>query len=146
MEVLYLSLYYPVWENQRITKQLTQLCFIFQYSGKWNFLQKLLEEASTPEEFERIYIDEYGARDFFGNFLGKTERRFLIRRFDKHTDQGKERRYITKKVYRRGYDDKGTLRPTHKPKLPGGEKIEKIDKRDKVQHPLVGEKIRPGRI
>lgn len=125
-----------VWENDSMMRHLGQMCFKYKYEGKWKILQDYLEKITNFQEFEKKYIEDFGPHDYYGNFL-PSRQRWKKTRLEKIQEVGLDRDRVKKKVYRRGYDDKGTLRPPHRPNLPGGEKVEREDRRQKIIHPLL---------
>jgi hypothetical protein len=109
------------------------------YEGEWANVQFFLEyEGLTAPKFEELYIERYGAHAFYGNFLRETLRNS---RSIKVTDRNAvDTRPVKKKQFRRGYNDKGSLRLPHEfhGERPSAE--ERIDRRNNVAHPLLKEK------
>lgn len=134
--VLSLLLDFELWENDTQVRSLGQMCFFYKYEGKWRIVQSFLEETTNFQEFEKKYKDVFGPHDFYGNFL-PSRKRWKKTEQKKLTETGIDKHKVKQKVYRRGYDDKGTLRPFHKPILPGGESEEREDRRQRIKHPLL---------
>jgi hypothetical protein len=133
-EVIFLSLYLPVWKSDRIIEHIAQLAFRYYYSGEWRIVQELLENYNTPARFVEIYLLHRSTDEFFGNFLPSCDR--YLRYFSGLRGVQQVGPY-KRKVRRRGYNDKGTLRPKHQqgrnlPGLPS----EKEDRRKYILHPL----------
>lgn len=135
--LIYISLYFPVWESEKLIRTISQKCFAQNYNGEWKTVQDFLEiEFKTPKDFETKYCSEKGPHDFFGNFLPKAERNI---RAIKITDLTKKNRTkVVYPIFHRGYKDKGSLR------LPSDSHgirpyKEKEDRRPLVFHPLVRE-------
>lgn len=136
LQLIYISTYFPVWETDRLISSIAQKAFRQKYNGKWKTVQDFLEtELQTPKHFEEKYLTLRGPHDFFGPFLeGASREIFLVKITDMTvTYKGP----VTYPVYRRGYKDKGTLRPKHKSfrNLPGED--EREDRRNRITHPLL---------
>jgi hypothetical protein len=98
-------------------------------------LQVLLEQEPNIDVLEKSLAEMVHERTFFGNY------RRLLRLMQYTVRYLPDRQYgkVKRKVRRRGYDDKGQLRS-----LPPGiilgkpePEIPKIDRRDRVRHPLL---------
>lgn len=137
--LIYLSTYFPYWSTDKLIDSIRQKCFYQNYEGKWEIVQEFLElDLQTPEQFEKEYISRKGAFDFFGNFLRESYRLSLILKIRDLSKPSKHK--VKKPVYRRGYKDKGSLRLPHENH---GDRpissIERVDRRQKVMHPLLRE-------
>ena len=125
------------WKTDSAIRHLGNLAFKYKYEGEWGILQRFLEETTNTQEFESLMLEiKYNKNDIYGNFK-KSQDRWRKTRLEKVPSVGLDKDKTVKKVFRRGYDDKGTLRPSHKPPLPGGEAIERIDRRKNINHPLL---------
>lgn len=136
--LVYISLYFPYWETEKLTKQLAQNAYAKNYQGGWSDVQEFLEyEGQTPEQFEAKYIERFGARDFYGNFLKKAER--ISRTIKVRDRNAKDTRPVSKPQFRRGYNDKGTLRLPHEyhGERPYRDNTDRVDRRSQVAHPLL---------
>lgn len=105
-----------------------------RYSGGWQQVQDFLEQVNNLRQFEEWYSRWMSDEDFFGNFLPDCER-ILRRESERFLEENRHSRKPPKrKVYRRGYLDKGSLRPYHQRgrSLPDPNPGE--DRRDKVKY------------
>lgn len=136
LQLLYISTYFPYWETDSLISSISEKAFRQNYNGRWQTVQDFLEtELQTPKQFEEKYVLLRGPFDFFGPFLeGVSREIFLVKMTDMTvTYKGP----VVYPIYRRGYKDKGTLRPLHKSfrNLPG-EDI-RVDRRNRITHPLL---------
>jgi len=135
---IYIALHYEYWETEDLIRSIGQKAYLQNYNGKWKTVQEFLEsEFQTPKDFEDKFISVFGPHDFFGNFLPAVEKQY---RLLKVTDLTKEK---TGKVnypqFHRGYKDKGSLRLPHE--YHGDRPVgpERLDRRQNIKHPLLGE-------
>lgn len=140
LSLIYLMTYFRFWETESIIKAIAQNAYAKNYEGEWSNVQEFLEYKDlTTEQFEAYYIQRYGAHDFFGNFLKRSVR---ISRTLKFNDRNKkDTRPVRKPQFRRGYNDKGTLRLPHEyhGERPYSDNTNRIDRRKQVAHPLLSE-------
>lgn len=115
---------------------LAQKAYLGNYEGEWKTVQFILEQyPQTPKEFLGYFLQNHSPEDFFGNLV-KTSRR-LIRGIG---SKARDPLGVVRKTQRhRGYRDKGTLRPAHRPAVEPPLAIERIDRRSKIGHPLIQE-------
>lgn len=133
--VIFLSLHIPRYESDRVIEHIAQLAYRYRYAGEWHRVQGFLESYDTPEVFITEYLSGKSLDDFFGNFLRMCDRyiRYHRRSYRDIQQKGPVRRPNRK----RGYSDKGTLRPNHQRgrSLPDPRPLPE-DRRSKVNHPL----------
>lgn len=104
------------WQTERIIRHLSFLCYRNNYQGEWSNVQELLEtKIHLPREFFEAYKRKHGEDEFFGNLLKEA---YLILKSRVITKRNyysviEDTRRIKRKIRRRGYDDKGTLRLSH---------------------------------
>lgn len=124
------------WITDNIHRQIAQKAYIGNYEGEWKTVQEILEQyPQTPKEFFECWIHTgHSAEEFFGNLVRRSRRLARGVGLKKRDPHGP----IVYPQYHRGYRDKGTLRPSHRPAvLPAGPEGEKIDKRKDIGHPLL---------
>lgn len=138
---IFLSLFLPYWKTQEIFVRLANLGYQHRYDGSWEVVQTVLENEILAEtsldsdNVEKLMLGIMSEDDFFGNFLRECER-FL--KLNRYTFRDPERyRRPKRKIRRRGYLDKGTLRPYHQRGRNLPDPHPGIDRRSKVQHPLL---------
>lgn len=127
------------WFTDDITRRIAQKAYASNYEGGWETVQEVLElNPQTPEQFYEWFLLSRSPEEFFGNLRKRARRLLKLLRFKKRDPHGPVR-----KVNRpRGYRDKGTLRPPHRPPVvPPGEGP-KSDRRHLVGHPLLYDKER----
>lgn len=109
--VIFLSSFISLWRIDEIRTRLSESCYFHHYEGGWNEVQELLEQRPTPSAVLEKLLELMSEDDFFGNFLKDCER-FLRRERRGYrplvSDNVKRPR---RKIRRRGYQDKGSLRP-----------------------------------
>jgi len=132
--VILLSSYLQPWQTDRIIEHIAQLAYRYKYQGEWVRIQELLESEHTPEGILSKYSQHRHVDEIFGNFLPACNRyiKWFNRAFRVPT-----RRPVRRKVRKRGYDDKGTLRPNHQKgrNLPDPSPPPE-DRRHLIRHPL----------
>lgn len=109
--IIFLGLYLQPWETWEIIDRIRNSAYFQRYSGEWKQVQDLLEQVTDFETFEENIWNSETEDSFFGNFLRECER-FLKKNSYLRKEEPIKRR-PKKKVYRRGYQDKGSLRPFH---------------------------------
>jgi hypothetical protein len=124
------------WITERIHRKIAQKAYASNYEGVWTTVQQMLElYPKTPEQFYEYFLRFYSPEDFFGNLKRGAKRLSRIVRSykrDPHTTRKKTKRT-------RGYRDKGTYVPPHRPRVEPPEKDLLPDRRKKVGHPLIHE-------
>lgn len=120
-----------VWQTDQEVKFFASLCYKFNYNGKWGTFQEILERTTNFEEFEVVAREKLGDFTYFGNLLPLV--RLYMRTVQVRKDSKKR---VRKPQRKRGYDDKGTLRPSHQ-RGRNFSQPEKEDRRDYVKHPLL---------
>jgi hypothetical protein len=130
------------WQTDREVKFFANQCYKYEYNGKWSTLQEILERSSNFEEFKQVTIDLLGNSTFYGNLeplMERYQKTVIYKRFDQ------QRGLVRRPRRRRGYNDKGSLRPKWKRGRnlpdPGPERE---DRRNKVKHPLLNEQFHGG--
>jgi len=131
---IFLSLYIPVWTSDRLIDHIAQQAYRYNYSGTWKTVQALLESYHTPASFLSTYLESHTEDEFFGNFLLSCNR--YIRWNKRALREMKQRGIIRRKVRKRGYDDKGSLRPEHQKGRNLPSPFQKEDRRSLNNHPL----------
>lgn len=134
----YLSTYFEYWETDKLVGNIGQKAYKHNYNGEWRIVQDFLEtKLQTPKQFEDKYLSIFGPHDFFGNFLPKAVR--YLQRIKVINLTKPDTRPVTKRVYRRGYNDKGSRRLPHEFHGDPPQKKEKEDRRKHISHPLLEE-------
>lgn len=121
------------WITDEIHRILANKAYVSNYEGEWETVQTILEQyPKTPKEFYDIFLRFHSPEDFFGNLVVRARRLSFgigtIRR-DPHGPISRPQRH-------RGYRDKGTLRPSHRPTVVPPSKEERIDRRQNLGHPI----------
>jgi len=126
------------WLTDEIHRLLANKAYAANYEGEWAVVQELLETyTKTPKEFYAEFLRFHSPEEFFGNLV-RTANRL------KHGIGSKARDphgLVRKPQRHRGYRDKGTLRPAHRPAVIPPVDDERVDRRLKLGHPLVREKV-----
>jgi hypothetical protein len=113
---------------ERLLTHIYHLCENHMFQGSWKDVAALLSidfySAGDYGILQEV-AKQMSKEDFFGNFLPLAyrivEKNLCLKSILKHQKELSKRekyRGIRRKVRRRGYDDKGSLRPSHK-FLPG---------------------------
>lgn len=131
--ILFLGLYRPEWVNWEITARIRNSAYFQRYSGEWEQVQQMLEQVTDFKTFEDYIQNHESFDDFFGNFLKDCEK-FLRRNPFPFKPVERDRHKTRKPVYRRGYRDKGSLRPYHQRGRNLGEPNSGEDRRSKVKY------------
>lgn len=133
-----LSLYLSPWNTDRLAKRLSESCYFHRYQGEWNNLQNLLEKVSNLSDFEEKYLEFFSANDFFGNILVEMDNflKYNSLLSSSRSYEYKNRKPPKRKQFHRGYNDKGSLRPSHQRgrNLPDPNPGE--DRRSRISHPM----------
>lgn len=131
--IIFLGLYRPEWVSWEITARIRNSAYFQRYSGEWEQVQLMLEQVTDFKTFEDYIQNHESFDDFFGNFLRDCEK-FLKRNPFPFKPIERDRHKARKPVYRRGYRDKGSLRPYHQRGRNLGEPIPGEDRRSKVKY------------
>jgi hypothetical protein len=124
------------WITDEVHRMLAQKAYAGNYEGEWETVQKILEQyPQTPKEFYSIFLENHSPEDFFGNLV-RTSRRLLRGLGSKARDP---HGCVRKPQRHRGYRDKGTLRPAHRPAVEPPVDVERVDRRSLIGHPLIRE-------
>lgn len=119
-----------------IKESFAESAYNFRYEGRWNIVQNLLEVPDTINHKIAALLQQMHPREIFGNLLPRSKRMFARVRVKFHQNAITDTRPVKKKVFRRGYDDKGHLRPKHLARPVGLPQITpeptKQDRRNKV--------------
>lgn len=110
-----LSIFLPPWFSDVCVKRLAELAYKNRYEGQWKYLQYFMENISGPSDLLYLIKINSFERTFYGNLLPRVEqvcRRYGNPRIKKYW-QREPGTFgpVTERVYRRGYRDKGSLRP-----------------------------------
>jgi len=136
LAVLYLlsHLEASFWITDGVHRMLAQKAYVSNYEGEWETVQFLLEQyPKTPKEFYDYFLLNHSPEDFFGNLV-RTARR-LKRGIGSYA---RDPQGIVRRSQRhRGYRDKGTLRPAHRPAVEPPLVTERVDRRKNIGHPLI---------
>lgn len=131
--VIFLGLFIPEWESWEIITRIKESCYFQRYQGEWQQVQELLEQVTDLPSFEEKFLQQSSLDDFFGNFL-KECNKFLRKNPNSFKPVERDRRKPRKLVYRRGYRDKGSLRPYHQRGRNLPEESPSEDRRSKVRY------------
>jgi len=93
-----------------------QTAYQHKYSGTWEDVQEILETPQRTLRYTlaRLFFLSYHERDILGNILPLAYRLSHRVQIRKAYDPKADLRPVRRKVFRRGYDDKGSLRAAHK--------------------------------
>lgn len=126
------------WITDAIHRQLAQRAYLANYEGEWETVQKILEQyPKTPREFRDVFLKYHSVEELYGNLVRRARR--LSRGIgsksrDPHGPVRRPQRH-------RGYRDKGTLRPTHRPAVDPPQRELRVDRRDLIGHPLLRRRL-----
>lgn len=123
------------WRTDETHRKLAYQAYLANYEGEWKTVQEILEQyPQTPAEFYQKFLNYHSPEEFFGNLVRLARR--LSRGIDLKARDPHGR--VLKPQRHRGYRDKGTLRPPHRPAVepPLSDSI-KVDRRNRVGHPLL---------
>lgn len=111
LEVLFLCLFQDPWKSWEVIQRIAESAYFQDYSGRWKQVQDILEQVTTSEDIKKFVELAFSEDDFFGNFLRNCEK--LLRK-NPHSYRllERDRRKPRRLIRRRGYQDKGSLRPT----------------------------------
>lgn len=123
------------WESERILRYLSNQAYIHQYDQNWRILQNFLEEVDNYEDYRVYALEQMSSEDFYGNLEPKIYR--FMRVLKPTTDESRSGRK-KKSQRRRGYRDKGTLRPNWQKRNVALLKDDREDRRSLCKHPLLG--------
>jgi len=122
------------WITDEYHRKIAQKAYSSNYEGEWETVQEILEQyPKTPKEFYGLFLLRHSPEDFFGNLKRRARRVVKCIDFKKRDPHGP----IKRTQRHRGYRDKGTLRPPHRPAVEPPEKADKVDRRSHIGHPLV---------
>lgn len=93
-----------------ILEKIARIARNYQYEGKWSLVQELLETKNIPYYLSLVLCEHFSPEDLFGNLAPLVRKKALQIKFRKYQTQKPRVRYPKRK---RGYDDKGSLRPSH---------------------------------
>lgn len=114
LQAFFASLFLPIWFSDSFLHLIANQAYLQRYQGNWLVLQYFIENATSIQDFLELVELNGFQREFFGNFVVSTEkvlRKILIERSWK-LEPGTYGEVIYPE-YRRGYRDKGNLRPPH---------------------------------
>lgn len=99
-----------------LRSHIAKMCSNANSSGKWQQVKGYLltvKPFNIRESIEYI-LSIMNEEDYFGNFLMSVRHKVRsIKTVKTYISVKEDRRRVTKKVVRRGYDDKGSLLPEH---------------------------------
>lgn len=122
------------WITDDAHRQIAQKAYLGNYEGEWETVQFILEQyPKTPKEFYQLFLMRHSPEEFFGNLQRKARR---LRR-GLGTKARDPHGLVRRPQRHRGYRDKGTLRPAHRPAVEPPQKEERIDRRKSIGHPLL---------
>lgn len=122
------------WITDDITRKIAQKAYSSNYEGEWEIVQQMLElDPKTPRQFYEQFLQDRSPEEFFGNLKRRARRLIRIIKFKKRDPHGPVRVPQRK----RGYNDKGTYVPPHRPRVEPPEKVTRVDRRKKVGHVLL---------
>lgn len=123
------------WITDDIHQRVANMAYRAKYEGEWRNVQEILEHyCQTPKDFYQQFIKSHSPEEFFGNLVPRA------RRFSRAIDNKKRDPHgpVLRVQRHRGYRDKGTLRPSHRPTvIPPYEETNLEDRRSKIRHPLL---------
>jgi hypothetical protein len=112
-----------------IILELEKLCYDYQYEGKWNICNTIIQLSEDVEKlFYFLEIEKLSERELFGNYL----RQFGKVLSERIIFSDRRNRKVKKPQRKRGYNDHGSRRPAHKwlpDKISNSENPEKEDLR-----------------
>lgn len=135
--VLYLLSHLTTWYwiTDDAHRVLAQKAYIANYEGEWEAVQVFLERyPQTPKEFYNIFLEFRAPEEFFGNLVPRAVKLLNGIRHKKRDPHGP----VKRAQRHRGYRDKGTLRPSHRPPvIPPTD--DRVDRRLNIGHPLLND-------
>ena len=103
--------------TQKFREHLAQMCYNYNYEGKWRVVQEVLElPIQRPYYIITTILQRLNVRELKGNILRVAA--LLLncveeRQFDVSKEYRQKLHKVKKPQRKRGYDDKGYLRPSH---------------------------------
>lgn len=139
LRLIFISTFLDYWNTDVVIRAIGQKAYQNNYQGIWQEVQDFLEHyQNDPMWFVSEYLKIHGPFDFFGNFLNRVKREIRMIRIKPDHPPSYSLPRVRRKVWRRGYDDKGHRRPPHEdhgdPPVPSSEKN---DRRPWIHHPLL---------
>lgn len=140
MCLIFISLYFPYWETDRLIKSIAHKAYQCNYNGYWAVVQKFIEQKeifslndSVPIKFFELYLEEHSTNVLFGSLRMEVKKYIKLLRLTSSQNLSK----VNRPKRKRGYDDKGSLRRAHE--FHGEPKVnnERLDRRKQVKHPLL---------
>lgn len=97
----------------QFTDHIAQMAYNFRYEGDWKIVQEILElKTFMPYFVGKILFENMTPREYYGNFEPLLLIKWKQCKMLKLHLRQKGR--VVKPKRKRGYDDKGTLRPDHR--------------------------------
>jgi hypothetical protein len=123
------------WLTDDFHRRIAQKAYSSNYEGEWETVQEILEQyPKTPKQFYELFLKRHSPEEFFGNLKRRARRVVRCMNFISRDPHGP----VVRAQRHRGYRDKGTLRPQHRPAVAPPEKIDiRIDRRPRIGHPLL---------
>lgn len=126
-----------IWESEKAIRYVAGACYKNQYQGKWEQVQEVLENVTDFSDYSSYLLANLlNEEDYYGNLEPLI---FRIGLLLEPKAEGEQYGKVRKPVRRRGYRDKGTLRPDWQKRTVALLKDERDDRRNKVKHPLIFE-------
>lgn len=125
------------WITDDLHKNLSQRAYQNNYEGEWKTVQDFLEsDLQTPKKFYDKFVENRDPCEFFGNIKRRAK---VLLRIIKKKKRDFQAGNVIYPIRKRGYKDKGTLRPFHRPAVIPPYSEVKVDRRSDIFHPLIKE-------
>jgi len=100
--------------DQRL--EISKMISLHRREGKWTIVEELIQQPQGFFFLEEVLIENFSPEDIFGNLVPKLKRVIasVTPVSKKVQEQKNKQKKVKEKVFRRGYADHGTLRPSHK--------------------------------
>lgn len=99
-----------------LRQHIAKMCANANEQGEWKIVKSYLLTVKPFVIYESItfILQNMSEQDYFGNFLKLVKQMIRTIKVKKtYSSVTEDKRPVTKKVWKRGYDDKGSLRPEH---------------------------------
>lgn len=101
----------------QIREHVDNMAYRYRYQGKWSVVSEVIQNAdqsSSVVETWDILLPYFNENDWYGNMVPLMMKALSSLRWRKIYSSVTEDSLVIQPIRKRGYDDKGALRPSHK--------------------------------